>query len=230
MRWGERATVLTSSLEGLGARGAAVAVGEGGGCWARTPGTAPGADSSSEVVPVPTSPPPAPPAPAHLPGALALLGSSVRKALVWPRWVHCPHPWSPESLLPQLAAEVALISGTHQPPAEQAATARAAWWTLGAAWWGVQTRVLGSVWPGWQLLITRTRPPPLSGPNRGGSDVTASPSLPEAGQQLWGGERPVCLRPSIIHGGALPCTLLSSFRPLNAYLEGGGFSSHINRV
>ena len=62
MRWGERATVLTSSLEGLGARGAAVAVGEGGGCWAQTPGTVPGADSSSEVVPVPTSPLPQPPA------------------------------------------------------------------------------------------------------------------------------------------------------------------------
>ena len=65
---------------------------------------------------------------------------------------HCPHPRSFEPLLPRMPAEVALISGTHQPPtaapAEQAAPATAARWTLGAAWWGVQTKVLGALRPG----------------------------------------------------------------------------------
>lgn len=190
MRWGERPQSLPppwrvwvpGELQWLWGK----EVGAGLGPWAL----------SLVLIPVPRSSRyPQVHSPSHLPGALALLGSSVRKALVWPHWVHCPHSWSPESLLPQLAAEFALISGTHQPPAaapaEQAATARAAWWTLGAAWLGVQTRVLGAVWPGWQLLITRTCPPPLSSPHRGGSDVTTSPLPPEAGQQLWGGERPV---------------------------------------
>ena len=60
--------------------------------------------------------------PSHLPGALALLGSSVRKALVWPHWVHCPHPWSPESLLPQLAA---LCPDLGHSPAPSSSASRA---------------------------------------------------------------------------------------------------------
>lgn len=146
MRQGKRATVLTSSLEGRGARGAAVAVEEGRGCWARTPGAVPGADSSSEVVPVPTSPLPQPPCQVRR----LHLEAQPMKALVWPRWVRRPRPRSPESPAPQAGrggGGVALVSGAHPPraaaPAEEAAAAaRAARWARGAAWRGVRTRVL----------------------------------------------------------------------------------------
>lgn len=159
MRQGKRATVLTSSLEGRGARGAAVAVEEGRGCWARTPGAVPGADSSSEVVPVPTSPLPQPPCQVRR----LHLEAQPMKALVWPRWVRRPRPRSPESPAPQAGrGGGGGRPGLRRSPAPSSSASRGGSSSCKSGTVGSRRCMAGrpdqgprTVRPGRQLLITR---------------------------------------------------------------------------
>ena len=197
MRQGKRAAVLTSSLEGLGARGAAVAAEEGQGCWARTPGAVPGADSSSEVVPVPTSPLPQPPCQVRR----LHLEAQPMKALVWPRWVHRPRPRSPESPAPQAGRWGR--PGLRRSPAPSSSASR-----------GGSSSKSGTV--GWRRCM-------VGRPDQGPRHRKAGEAAPYNPRPQWPPREEVTsppppprqregnscgaetrLRPSIIHGGPLP--------------------------
>lgn len=171
MRQGKGSALLTSSLEGLGAKGAAVAVEEGDGCWyPRYPaGTVLGADPRSS---------PQPTCQVHRP----YLEAQPVKSLVQPQWVHRSRPPHPQSLVPELAAEVpSPVPGTHRPPAAApeagaAAATAARRRARGSAWWGVGTRVLDAARDGAAAPYN-----PRQWPRGGGSDDITAPSPPALG-------------------------------------------------
>lgn len=186
MRQGKRSTLLTSSLEDLDARGAAVAVEEGDGNWAWDPSAVPGADPSSKGALIPV------PSPATCPMYCPHQTAGPMKFLIRPAGCTVPAPSHPAPQ-PGPRGAPSPVPCTHTPPAAGTVTATAARRAFhGTAWWCFPIRVLSA----------RVAAPynPLPTPPQGESDVTTTPSYCR-----WNSCGALtCLSPSIIHGDPHP--------------------------
>lgn len=188
MRQGKRSTLLTSSLEDLAARGAAVAVEEGDGNWAWDPSAVPSADPSSKGAPIRV------PSPATCPLYCPHQAAGPMKLLIQPAGRTVPARSHPAPQPGPLGAP-SPVPCPHTLPAAGTVAATAARRAFhGTAWWSSQS---GSSALGWQLLITRY-------PLPSGRKWCHHHALLLQVEQLRGADLPESLNYS---WGPTPCTL-----------------------